>query len=71
MLSYLSHDVIINQLSPRPAGIFEAVGANPDGVYTAAAAGEVAFAYAKQQQLDVQAPDDRTLLLDPHLCDAL
>jgi hypothetical protein len=54
-----------------PAAIFQAVGADTSGCYTAAEAGEVAFAYAKQQQLDVQGPDERTLLLDVVLCDAL
>lgn len=54
-----------------PAAVFQAVGADVSGCYTAAEAGEVAFAYAKQQQLDVQGPDERTLLLDVVLCDAL
>lgn len=53
------------------AAIFQAVGSDSSGGYTGAEAGEVAFAYAKQQQLDVQGPDGRTLLLDATLCDAL
>lgn len=51
--------------------VFEAVGASPEGYYSAAAAAEVAFEYVKQAQLDVMAPDNRTLVLDALLCDAL
>eukprot|EP00878_Enallax_costatus_P022121 GHUV01023459.1.p1 GENE.GHUV01023459.1~~GHUV01023459.1.p1 ORF type:complete len:549 (+),score=212.06 GHUV01023459.1:91-1737(+) len=51
--------------------IFEAVGADPEGHYTAAAAGEVAFEYAKLARLDATAPDHKTLMLDAVLCDAL
>jgi hypothetical protein len=47
------------------------VGADPSGLFSAAEAGEVAFAYARQQQLDVRGPDAHTLLLDAALCDAL
>jgi hypothetical protein len=41
------------------AGVFEAVGASPDGYYSASAAAEVAFEYAKQAQLDQMAQDNR------------
>jgi hypothetical protein len=41
------------------AAVFQAVGASPDGYYSAAAAAEVAFEYAKQAQLDQMAPDNR------------
>ncbi|KAF6250354.1 hypothetical protein COO60DRAFT_1576296 [Scenedesmus sp. NREL 46B-D3] len=51
--------------------VFEAVGASADGCYSASAAAEVAFEYAKQARLDQTAPDNRTLLLDALLCDAL
>lgn len=54
-----------------PSAIFEAVGAAPDGFYTAAAAADVAFQYAKQEQLDAMAHDNKTLVLDAQLCDAL
>lgn len=54
-----------------PAAIFQAAGADTSAAYTAVEVGEVAFAYAKQQQLDTQGPDERTLLLDAALCDAL
>jgi hypothetical protein len=39
--------------------VFEAVGASPDGYYTASAAAEVVFEYAKQAQLDRMAADNR------------
>jgi hypothetical protein len=54
-----------------PAAVFQAVGSDTIAAYTGAECGKVAFAYAKQQQLDVQGPDERTLLLDAVLCDAL
>ncbi len=44
-----------------------------EGLYTASEAAEVAFAYVKAAGLDAPgtAPDNRTLLLNPTLCDAL
>lgn len=53
------------------AAIFEAVGADPDAYYTASEAADVAIEYSKQAQLDVTAPDRRTLVLDVLLCDGL
>lgn len=47
------------------------MGASPDGYYSAAAAAEVAFEYAKHQQLDAMSADNKTLVLDATLCDAL
>ncbi|KAF8056147.1 Eif2d [Scenedesmus sp. PABB004] len=51
--------------------IFEAVGADPDGYYSAAAAGCVPFDYAAVAGLDAMAPDPTIIMLDPVLCDAL
>jgi translation initiation factor 2D len=53
------------------AGVFEAVQAAADGLYTANEAYEVVSAYAKQADLEAGAPDNKTLVLDPLLCDAL
>lgn len=60
--------------SPHPkshlAAIFEAVGAAVDALYSGPEAFEVAQAYVKAAKLE-GAPDNRTLLLDAALCDAL
>lgn len=42
-----------------------------DGLYSPADVGEAALAYVKQAQLDAQSPDQRTVVLDVLLCDAL
>jgi translation initiation factor 2D len=51
--------------------VFTAAGAAPDGVYTPPEIHEVVLGYVRQQGLDTSAPDPRTLVLDPLLCDAL
>ncbi|KAG2432033.1 hypothetical protein HYH02_013103 [Chlamydomonas schloesseri] len=56
--------------------IFEELKLNPEALYTGAEAAEVAFAYVKAAGLDdpargAQLPDNRTLQLNPLLCDAL
>lgn len=45
------------------------MGADPDGLYSAAECADVASSYSKR--LEEGAPDARTLLLDATMCDAL
>lgn len=54
-----------------PPAVFEAVGADVDGLYSAPEAFEVAQAYAKAAKLEEGAQDNKTLVLDAALCDAL
>eukprot|EP00198_Chlamydomonas_reinhardtii_P001918 XP_001691254.1 predicted protein [Chlamydomonas reinhardtii] len=55
--------------------IFEELKLNPEALYTGSEAAEVALAYVKAAGLDdparAQLPDNRTLQLNPLLCDAL
>ncbi|KXZ46941.1 hypothetical protein GPECTOR_39g435 [Gonium pectorale] len=51
--------------------VFEELGLNPEGLYAAADAAEAAFAYVKHANLEANAPDNKTIVLDPTLCDAL
>ena len=52
------------------APIFESVGANQGGYYSASEAREVVFAYIDQQSL-TKPSDPRVVVLDAILCDAL
>lgn len=56
---------------PSAAAVFEALGLVSDTFYSAADIGEVAFAYVKHAGLEEGAPDKKTLVLDPTMCDAL
>jgi translation initiation factor 2D len=47
------------------------VGASLDALYSAPEAFEVAQAYVREARLEEGAPDNRTLVLDVVLCDAL
>ncbi|CAD7700468.1 unnamed protein product [Ostreobium quekettii] len=51
--------------------IFKAVERPIDGLYDAKEAGDVAFDYVKLADLDKGVPDNKYIVLDPHLCDAL
>ncbi|EFJ51539.1 hypothetical protein VOLCADRAFT_56991 [Volvox carteri f. nagariensis] len=51
--------------------VFEEAGLNPEALYTAAEAAEAAFAFVKVAGLEQGAPDNRTIVLNATLCDAL
>lgn len=51
--------------------IFDALGLANDGLYSAAEIGDTAARYVKHANLEANAPDPRTLVLDATLCDAL
>ncbi|GLI62284.1 hypothetical protein VaNZ11_004846 [Volvox africanus] len=51
--------------------IFVDIGLNPEALYSASDAGEVVFEYVKAAGLEKGAPDNRTIVLNPALCDAL
>ncbi|GLC72504.1 hypothetical protein PLESTF_001258200 [Pleodorina starrii] len=51
--------------------VFEELGLNSEALYSAAEAAEVAFGYVKAASLEQGAPDNRTIVLNPTLCDAL
>lgn len=62
--------------SPPPlAPVAPALACSPEALYTGSEAAEVALAYVKAAGLDdparAQLPDNRTLQLNPLLCDAL
>lgn len=51
--------------------VFEALGLKMDALYSGKEAGEVALTYVKEAKLEDNAPDDKTIVLDAALCDAL